>query len=419
MAMDIPRPDQAKKKRRRRILGAVGGGAALLLITLGLSKLEPAPPSVDRAAVWVDTVKRGEMLRQVRGPGTLEPEEIQWISARSEGQIEKILVLPGTEVDSDTVIMELSNPELEQQALEAETQQRSAEASFRTLQAQLDSQLLDQQSQAEAVDSDYQQAQLQVEADERLAEENLIPELNLKLSRLRAEQLGKRYEIEEQRLDKARQSARSQLAAERTRLDQLHALYRLRQQQVADLEVHSGITGVLQEVPVEVGQRVAAGSILARVAQPDQLKAELRIPETQAKDLVIGQKATIDTRNGLIDGRVKRIDPSVREGTVTVDVELLGELPKGARPDLSVDGTIEIERLDDVLYVGRPAYGQAGSRIELFRLMQGGDLAVRVPVQLGRSSVNTIEIVEGLKEGDKVILSDTSAWDGFDRLQLD
>jgi HlyD family secretion protein len=419
MGMDIARPERAKRKKRNRILMGIGIGVALVIVTVALAQLEPAPPSVDRAAVWVDTVKRGEMLRQVRGPGTLVPEEIQWISAHREGQIERIAVLPGTEVKPDTLIMELSNPELQQQALEAESQLKSAEASYKVLEAQLQSQLLNQEAEVAGAESEYNQAQLQVQADEELAREDLLPALTLKLSRLRASQLEERLKIEKQRLERTKDSIQSQLAAERTRLEQLRSMHQLRQEQVRRLDVRAGMTGVLQEVPVEVGQRVSAGTILARVAQPDQLKAELRIPETQAKDLVIGQKATIDTRNGLIDGRVKRIDPSVREGTVTVDVELLGELPKGARPDLSVDGTIEIERLEDVLYVGRPAYGQAGSRIELFKLVEGGDLAVRVPVQLGRSSVNTIEIVEGLEEGDKVILSDTSAWDGFDRLRLD
>ncbi|HVS01909.1 MAG TPA: HlyD family efflux transporter periplasmic adaptor subunit [Thermoanaerobaculia bacterium] len=416
--MDIARPDRARKLRRRRILIGVAAVVALALGTVALSQLEPAAPSVERATVWIDQVKRGEMLRQVRGPGTLVPEEEQWISASSAGRVERVVVRPGTTVGDRTVLLELSNPELAQEALEAESEVRAAEADYRMLEAQLESQLLNQEGAAEALAADRAEADLQVEANERLASEQLIPELTLKISRMRAEQLARQQAIEGQRLGKLRASNEAQLAARRARLDQQRALWQLRQQQLANLRVVAGMDGVLQEVAVEPGQRVAPGTILAKVAQPDELKAELRIPETQARDVQVGQSVAVDTRNGVVPGRVARIDPAVREGTVTVDVALEGPLPRGARPDLSVDGTIEIERLDDVLYVGRPAFGQAGSRISLFRLSPDGQHAVRVPVALGRTSTNTVEIVDGLAEGERVILSDTSAWDGHDRIRL-
>jgi len=331
------------------------GVVALALITLGLSRLEPAAPSVDRDTVWTDEVQRGDMLRQVRGPGTLVPEEIRFISVATEGVVERILILPGPEVDPDTVILELSNPELEQSTQDARLALLAAEADYRDLEVRLESELLNAEAAAAIVESDWQQALLQAEADAELYREQLIPEITFKKSKMQAELLGKRNEIEQNRLKKSAASIEAQLASRRARLEQSSALYELRRSQVEALRVKPGIAGVLQEVPVEVGESVPPGTILAVVAKPERLKAELRIAETQAKDIGVGQTAKIDTRNGVIDGRVVRIDPAVREGTVTIDVALTGELPRGARPDLSVDGTIESERLENVLYGGRPA----------------------------------------------------------------
>jgi HlyD family secretion protein len=417
--MDIARPDLARSRRRRQVLWTAGGTLAALAATIAVARLEPASPSVERSAVWVDTVRRGEMLRQVRGPGTLVPLEEQWISAASAGRVERILVRPGTRVAADTVLLELSNPELAQEALEAQAELDAAEADFRVAEAQLESALLDQQAVAAALAAEHAEARLQLQANERLAAEGLMPELTLELSKLRAEQLAQRREIEQRRLVQAEASRQAQLAARRSRLERQRALWELRRQQHGGLRVAAGMSGVVQEVAVESGQRVAPGAILAKVARPEQLKAELRIPETQARDVQVGQVAAIDTRNGVVPGRVLRVDPAVRQGTVTVEVALEGELPRGARPDLSVDGTVEIERLADALFVGRPAFGQAGSRITLFKLAPDGRSATRVPVELGRTSTSTVEIVAGLADGDRVILSDTSAWDSADRLRLD
>jgi HlyD family secretion protein len=416
--LDIDRSDRARDKRRKRTIYLSGIGLAAIAVSIGLAQLEPASPSVDSNSLYISTVKRGEMLRQVRGPGTLVPENLQWIAAASSGRVERVLALPGTEVSTETVILELSNPELAQEALDAEAGLRAAESDLEVLRAQLDSQILMQESNLAQVDSEFNQAKLQLEADQRLSEEGLLPELELNQSRLAIEHLEKRLDLETQRLERSRHSATSQLEARRSRLSQLRALHELRKDQLQGLRVRAGMAGVLQEVQVEEGQRVTAGTTLARVAQPGNLKAELRIPETQARDLQNGLLASIDTRNGVIEGRIARVDPAVREGSVTVDVTLVGELPKGARPDLSVDGTIEIERLEDVLYVGRPAYGQAHQTVSLFRLDEGAEAARRVQVQLGRTSVSTIEVLGGLAEGDRVILSDTSTWDDYDRLKL-
>jgi HlyD family secretion protein len=417
--MDIQRPDQSRKRRNQRIAWAALGVLAIGLITYLISRLKPAAPSVERETVWVDTVQRGPMLRQVRGAGNLVPVDIRWLSASQDGRVERIPALPGVTVEPDTILLELSNPELEQGLRDAESQLQGANADFEDLQARLESDVLNQRSQAAAVDSQAQEAKLQAEANQQLAKDGLIPDLTLRLSRLRADQLGKQAGIEMERVTKSTQSAAAQLNAQRARVEQAQTLVDLRRRQVDGLHVRAGISGILQELPVQVGQRVTPGTNLARVARPDELKAELRIPETQAKDVALGQTASIDTRNGLVSGRVARIAPSVQEGTVTVDVALTAALPKGARPDLAVDGTIEIERLPDVLFVGRPAYGQPNSKVEMFKLVEGGKAAVKVPVQLGRSSVNTIELVSGLQVGDQVILSDTSAWDNVKRIKLD
>lgn len=392
--------------------------AVVAVVSVGLSRLEPAAPTVQKETLYIDTVKRGPMLRSVRGPGTLVPVEIRFVSAPVDARIERIPALPGVRVTADTVLLEMSDPQAQQNALEAQSQLKGAEADYDNLKAQLDSQLLNQQGQLTAAQSASDQAKLQAEADAKLLKDGLIPEITAKLSSLRSEQLAKQAKIEVGRYEKSKSSAEAQLAAQRARVEQMRALYELRQHQVDSLKVRAGIPGVLQELPGQVGQRVTAGTVLARVARPEKLKAQLQIPEVLAKDVKVGQSASIDTRNGLVNGHVSRVAPSVQDGTVLVDVALDGALPEGARPDLSVDGTIEIERLPDVLFVGRPSYGQPNSKVELFKLSQDGKTAVRVPVQLGRMSVSTVEIVSGLQTGDKVILSDTSAQDGYNKIRL-
>ncbi|MDP9120877.1 MAG: HlyD family efflux transporter periplasmic adaptor subunit [Acidobacteriota bacterium] len=416
--MDIVRTGQAQKRRRRNIILAAIGVVVIVLITMGLKGLKPAAPTVDRQTVWVDTVQRGEMVRNVRGPGTLVPEDIRWISSLVDGRVEKIPNLPGITVSADTVLIELSNPETEQNAAEAEQALKGARADLDNLRAQLDSSVLNQRSQVSQAVSAATQATLQAEADTQLAKDGLIPALNLKLSTLKRDQLVEQTKIEQAKFKQTETSARAQISAQQAKVQQAQQIYDLRKRQLDSLKVRAGISGVLQEVPVQVGQRLTAGNNLARVARPEKLKAQLKIPETQAKDVVIGQKADIDTRNGIAAGRVIRVAPSVQDGTVTVDVSLVGQLPQGARPDLSVDGTIEIEKLPNVVFVGRPAFGQAQSKVQMFKLVEAGKEAIRVPVQLGRSSTNTMEIVSGLKPGDQVILSDTSAQDGVDRIRL-
>jgi HlyD family secretion protein len=418
MGMDIPRTGEARKRRIRRTAVIVAIATVAVLVSLGLSRLEPAAPTVQKETLYIDTVKRGPMLRSVRGPGTLVPEDIRLISAPVDARIERIPALPGVKVTADTILMEMADPQAQQNALEAQSQLKGAEADYDNLKAQLDSQLLNQQGQVTSAQSASDQAKLQYEADAKLFKDALIPEITQKLSALKSEQLGKQAKIEVERYEKSRRSAEAQLAAQRARVEQMRALYEMRQHQVDSLKVRANIPGVLQELPVQVGQRVTAGTVLARVARPEKLKAQLQIPEVLAKDVKLAQRATIDTRNGVINGHVSRVAPSVQDGTVTVDIALEGQLPEGARPDLSVDGTIEIERLPDVLFVGRPSYGQPNSKVELFKLSADGKNAVRVPVELGRMSVSTVEIVKGLQTGDKVILSDTSAQDGYNKIRL-
>lgn len=416
--MDIPRKTAKRNKIIRRIILGVIVVAAVPLITVGLSRLKPAAPSVERSTVWVDIVKRGPMLRQVRGMGTLVPEEILIVPALTDGRVERRRLLPGVTVTPDTILMDLSNPQLDLDALDAEWQLKAAQAQYIDLKVRLESQHLDQQANAAKVQADYHQAKLRAEADEELTKSGLIPDLTSKISRSTAEELANRDGIEKKRLSISTESIEAQLAVQKAEVEKLRALYELKKKQVEALHIKAGTEGVLQQVAVEVGQQLAAGATLAKVAQPWKLKAELKIAETQAKDILIGQKASIDTRNGVIPGHVVRIDPAVVNGTVTVDVKLDDKLPLGARPDLSVDGTVELERLADVLYVGRPVYGQAHSLITLFKLDEGGKGATRVQVKLGRSSVNTIEILEGLKVGDQVVLSDMSAWDAYERIRL-
>jgi HlyD family secretion protein len=410
----------------RRTAAIVAIIVVVAVVSMALANLEPAAPTVQKETLYIDTVKRGPMLRSVRGPGTLVPVDIRLIPAPVDARIESIPALPGVKVAADTILMEMSDPQAQQNALEAQSQLKGAQADYDNLKAQLDSQLLTQQGQVTAAQSESDQAKLQAEAQTKLFNDKLVPEINEKLALLKSEQLAKQARIEAERFEKSKRSAEAQLAAQRARVEQMRALYELREHQVDSLKVRAGIPGVLQELPVQVGQRVTAGAVLARVARPEKLKAQLQIPEVLAKDVKVGQAATIDTRtgggsganSGMINGHVSRVAPSVQDGTVLVDVALDGELPEGARPDLSVDGTIEIERLPDVVYVGRPSYGQPNSKIELFRLSEDGKTASRVPVQLGRMSVNTVEIVSGLQTGDKVILSDTTAQDQFKKIRL-
>ena len=416
--VDIARSsDVIRKKKIRRILIGAGVFLAVIALTVAVSRLKPAAPSIERGTVWIDTVKRGSILRQVRGSGTLVPEEIRWIPATTEGRVENILLRPGATVEPGTVILELSNPELQQSVREAQLAYQSAQANFVNRKQELESALLNQQGDVAGIEASYKNAALNLEAQEKLYKDGLVSEIQLKQSRSAAEELKNRWDIGKKRLEMQTAGIRSQLAPQEADVDQRRAAYDLRVRQLDDLKVKAGMSGVLQLVPVERGQQVGPGTNLARVADPTNLKAELRIAETQTKDIRVGQVAEVDTRNGVVKGRVARMDPASAGGTVGVDIILEGELPSGARPDLSVDGTIQLERLDNVLYVGRPAFGQEQSTVGLFKLNADGE-ATRTTVKLGRSSVNQIEIVDGLQAGDQVILSDMSAQDQFDRIRI-
>src|SRR5438876_1034240 len=425
--MDIPRPDQARKKRRRRILYSVGGLGVLVLITIGLSRLKPAAPLVENA--WPDTVKRAtsEMpfLRQVRGNGTLVPEEILWIPTLNAGRVERILVLPGAAVKADTVLVELRNPEVEQAAFDAEWQLQAASAELANLRVQLDTQRLNQQAAVAVAHANYNSAKLEFEVNEELSKAGLVPALTLKQSKAKAEELAKLLEIEQERLKISADAANAQLAVQDAKVSQVRAQLALKRRQVEALKIRAGIDGVLQKLgdaaattTLQEGQQLAPGATVARVANPAKLKAEIKISETQAKDVTFDQKSEVDTRNGVIPGHVVRIDPSAQNGTRTVDIALDGPLPKGAVPDLSVDGTIQLERLEDVMYVGRPVQAQSESTISLFKIVDGGKEAVRVPVKLGRTAVSTVVVLDGLQVGDQVILSDMSAYDAYARVRL-
>jgi HlyD family secretion protein len=416
--MDIQRPSNARAKKIRRI--AYGTIALILIggVTYGLSKLKPAAPYVDPGTVWSDTVKRGPMLREVRGLGTLVPEDIRWVAAQTDAHVDKWVLRPPAIVKPDSIIMELSDPTVQKDAVDAEYQLKGAEADHENLKVQVNSDLMSQKATEASVRSDYEQAKIQHDVDEKLVKEGLTSQLIEQQSRVKAEQLAIRLQLEDERTKVASDSANAKLAAQQAKVEQMKALYGLKRSQLEALHVRAGIDGVLQLLPVDVGQHVTPGMNLARVADPKKLRAEVKIAETQAKDVVPGQKATIDTRNGIVNGHVSRVDPSVINGTVTVDVTIDDPLPPGARPDLSVDGTITLENLKNVLFVGRPVHGQSDSTIGIFKLTEDGSEATRVNVKLGRSSVNTIEIIDGLKVGDKVILSDMSAWDNFDRVRL-
>jgi HlyD family secretion protein len=416
--MDIARPSNAKQKRIRQGIYAGVGLLAVVLVSVGLSRLKPAAPTVERAVVWPDTVKRGPMVRQVRGLGTLTPEDIQWIPATTQARVDKIVLRPGTAVKADSVILELSNPQLEQELVDAQLKLQAAEAGLANLRVQLQNDLLATKAAAASIEGDYSKAKMQAQMNEALAKDQLVSELVLKQSQVDADQLGVRSQIAKDQLATKVDSTREQVAVQQSAVDQARAVLQLKKQQKDELKVRAGLDGMLQLVPVEVGQQVAPGTNLARVANPAHLKAEIKIAETQAKDIQLGQPASIDTRNGIVEGKVARIDPSVINGTRTVDVSLPAELPKGAVPDLSVDGTIELERLNDVLFMGRPAFGQEQSVVRLFKISPDGATAERTQVKLGVSSVNTVEVLSGLKVGDQVILSDMSAYDAFDRIRL-
>jgi HlyD family secretion protein len=416
--VDIARsPEVKRKKQIRRIIYGVVALLAIVLITVGVSRLRPAAPGVDRATVWIDTVKRGPMIRQVRGSGILVPENIRWITATTNGRVERLVLRPGATVTPTSVILELSNPDLQQAVMDAQLAFRSAEATFENRRAELESQFLTQESGVVTMESQFRQASLRLTADEELYKEKLISELQLKQSRATAQDLDNQLKVAKKRLEITKAGMKSQLAPQEAEVNQRRAASELRLRQLDDLKVKAGMNGVLQVLPVEVGASVVAGAQIARVADPTVLKAELRIAETQTKDIAIGQVAEVDTRNGTVPGRVSRIDPAAANGTVGVDITLEGALPPGARPDLSVDGTVRLQKLDDVIFVGRPAFGQEESTITLFKLSADGE-AHRTKVVLGRSSVSTIEIKEGLQPGDRVILSDMSAWDQYDRVKL-
>jgi HlyD family secretion protein len=415
--VDIARPSQAKKKRIRRILYATAAVVVIGGISLGVSKLKPAAPSVDRAVVWIDSVKRGPMLRQVRGSGTLVPEDIRWIPAQTQGRIERIILRPGAQVTPDSVILEMSNPDLENAVRDAQLGYQSAQAAFTNRKAQLNSDVLQQEANLANIETQAKQAALDLEANETLFKEDLISRLTLEQKRGLDKDLKNRVEVEKKRLAITKEGIQSQLAPQEADVNSKKAQWDLQRRRLDDLKVKAGMAGTLTAVPVERGQQVGPGINLARVANPTNLKAELRIAETQTKDIRIGQYAEVDTRQGVVKGHVSRMDPSSTGGTVGVDVIMDGPLPPGSRPDLSVDGTIQLEKLDNIVFVGRPAFGQENSTVTIFKVQPSGE-AVATKVKLGRASVNTIEILEGLTPGDQVILSDMSQYDSFDRVQL-
>jgi HlyD family secretion protein len=419
--MDIARPEIKRQKRRRQIVWSIVALLALVGVTVGISRLKPASPTVDRSTIWTDTVKRGSMLRQVRGLGSLIPshEDVRQIPAETEATVIRIDKLPGSQVTADTVLVEMVNPQLEQEALDAQLQVKAAQAEYASLKVKLQSDLMDQRAGKATVNADYNEAQRQAQTDKSLYDLGVISGLAAKASEGKAQEMVTRDKIEDDRLKINEAAVESQLAVQQAKVDQMRALAELKQTQLQKLNVKAGVDGVLVEMPLQVGQHVLPGTELAKIVQPNHLMAELKIPETQARDVQIGEPASVDTHNGIIAGEVSRVDPAVQNGTVTVDVKLTGELPKGARPDLSVDGTIDLEKMDNVLYVGRPAFGQENSTISMFKLDPTGSGAARVQVKTGRASVNLIEIDSGLKEGDTVILSDMSRWDNTDRVRLE
>jgi multidrug resistance efflux pump len=420
-AVDIARPEFKVQKRRRQITLVGVGVVIVAALTIGVMRLKPAAPSVERGTVWTDVVKRGSMLRQVRGPGSLVPaqESVRQIPAETEATVVRIRVLPGSQVQADTVLVDMINSQVEQAAIDAGLQLKAAEAEYQSLRVRLDSDLMTQKAGAATVTADYSQAQRQADTDKALYDLGVISGLAYKASKGKADELTTRNDLEGQRLTINKRAIDTQLAQEQAKIDQARTLADLKKKQLDALKVRAGISGVLVDLPLQVGQHVQPGTMLAKVVEPNHLMATLKIAETQARDVQSGEPASIDTHNGIISGSVMRVDPGVQNGTVTVDVKLTSELPRGARPDLSVDGTIDLERLENVLYVGRPAFGQENSTISLFKLEPNGRDATRVPVKVGRESVNSIQIFEGLHEGDTVILSDMSRWDKTDRIRLE
>jgi HlyD family secretion protein len=417
--MDVARHSGTRRQTLRRLAYAAGALLVVGFASGALAGLKPAVPRVEASTLWHDTVRRGAMVRQVRGVGVLVPERLRYVAAPSAGRVERVLVQPGTAVASDTVILELSNPQLDQELEESVLRLQAAEATLASLRIQLLSETLQLRAAAAAIEAEYQKARMQADMNQSLAERKLVSELVRRQSQLDADQLDTRRRLADEQQARRAEANASQLAIQQSAVDQARAIVQLRTRQRDDLRVRAGIAGVLQVVTADVGQQVAPGANLARVADPERLRAEIKIAETQARDVRPGQLASIDTRNGVISGRVARIDPSVQQGTRTVDVHLEGQLPAGAVPDLTVDGTIELERLEDVLYVARPAVGQEQATVSIFRLAPDGASATRTTVRFGRSSVNAVEVVDGLAAGDRVILSDMSAWDGVDRLRLD
>ena len=419
--MDIARPDLKKQKIRRQILWAAVAVVLLAGLTVFVMRLKPAAPTVDRSTVWTETVKRGNMIRQVRGLGTLVPREdrIRSIPAETDGTVVSIFKLPGALVHPDTVILQLTNPQLMQEAQDAALQLNEAQADYHNTQVSIESALMDRRSTAADINAQYQQAQLQARTDKALYKLGVISGLTYSDSQGKADALTIREKLQEEEVSINQKALETQLAVQKAKVEQAQALAQLKQREVDALTVRAGIEGQLIQMPLQMGQHVLAGAELAQIIQPDQLKAQLQIPEKQAHDVLNGQPAEIDTHNGVVAGTVTRINPAVVNGTVTVDVQLDGSLPQGARPDLSVDGTIDLQRLHDVLYVGRPAFGYENSTISLFKLDPSGNYATRVAVKVGRASVNEIQILGGLKEGDTVVLSDMSRWDNVDRIRLD
>ena len=418
--MDIARPEFKERKRRRQIATAAVVVVVVAALTIVVYRLRPAAPTVERGTVWTDSVKRGSMLRQVRGIGSLVPsqESVLQIPAETEATIIRIRMLPGSLVNADSILVEMSDPQVEQAAVDAHLQWKAAEAEYQSQRMKLESDLMNQKAGAATVKADYNTTQLQSQTDKALYDLGVISGLAYKASKSKADELTIRNGLEDQRLESTQKAIDAQLAQLQAKVDQMRVLAELKQKQLDALKVRAKIEGVLVELPLHVGQHVTPGTMLAKVVQPNHLMAELKVAETQARDVQIGEPASVDTHNGVIAGTVMRVDPGVQNGTVTVDVKLVGDLPKGARPDLSVDGTIDLERLDNVLYVGRPAFGQENSTISLFKLDGDGRDATRVPVKVGRASVNSIQVIEGLHEGDTVVLSDMSRWDNTDRIRL-
>ena len=420
LVMDIARPEFKERKRKRQIAIGAGIAVVVIVVTVLVYRLRPAAPTVERGTVWTDSVKRGPMLRQVRGIGSLVPsqESVLQIPAETEATVVRIRMLPGSLVKADSVILEMSNSQVEQAAVDANLQWKAAEAEYQSQRMKLESELMNQKAGAATVKADYSQAKLQSDTDKALYDLGVISGMAYKNSKGKSDELTIRNDLEDQRLASSQKAIEAQLAEQQAKVEQMRVLAELKKKQLDALKVKAGIDGVLVELPLHVGQHVSPGTMLAKVVQPNHLMAELKVAETQARDVQIGEPASVDTHNGVVSGSVMRVDPSVQNGTVTVDVKLTGELPKGARPDLSVDGTIDLEKLDNVLYVGRPAFGQENSTISLFKLDGDGHDAVRVPVKVGRASVNSIQVIEGLHEGDTVVLSDMSRWDNTDRIRL-